>query len=100
MRLYDLRTFGVLYPEVVVVLGLVCTGGSILGTSILAILEGLYGIDSQLMYGSYVASHCPILVIVCRAFLYTLSFNTIACIPIGIPIFTIPSLSLFSRISI
>ena len=98
--LYDLRTFGVLYPEVVLVLGLVCTGGAILGTTHLAILEGLYGIDSQLMYGSYVASHCPILVLVYRAFLYTLSFNTYSCIPIGIPVFTIPRLSLFSRISI
>ena len=98
--LYDLRTFGVLYPEVVLVLVLVCTGGAILGTIHLAILERLYASDSQLMYGTYVASHCPMLVLVIRAFLYTLSFNTYSCIPIGIPIFTIPRLSLFLSISI
>ena len=100
IMLYDLRTFGVLYPEVVLVLVLVCTGGAILGTIHLAILERLYASDSQLMYGTYVASHCPMLVLVIRAFLYTLSFNTYSCIPIGIPIFTIPRLSLFLSISI
>ena len=39
--LYDLRTFGVLYPECILVLVLVCTGGAILGTTLLAILETL-----------------------------------------------------------
>jgi hypothetical protein len=100
MLLYDLRTFGVLYPECILVLVVVCTGGAILGTTLLAILETLKTIGSKLMYGTCVASHCTILIIVNRAHLYTLSFNTYACIPIGIPIFTIPRLSLFLSISI
>ena len=94
---------GVLYPEVVLVLVLVCTGGGILGTIHLAILRECNGVMAefiQLMYGTYVASHSPMVVLVIRVFLYTLSFNTYACIPIGIPIFTIPRLSLTLSISI
>jgi hypothetical protein len=95
--LYDIRTFGVLYPEVVLVLVLVCTGGVQLSTIFNAILERLYASDSQLMYGTYVACEMPMLVLVIRVFLYTLSFNTYSSIPIGIPIFTIPDLSLTLR---
>ena len=51
-------------------------------------------------YGTYVAGMSPVLVCVSSLHLYTLSFNTYACIPIGIPIFTIPRLSLFLSISI
>ena len=98
--LYDLRTFRVLYPECILVLVLILYGGAILGTTLLAILETLNASVSQAMYGTYVASHCPMLVCVIRAHLYTLSFNTYACIPIGIPRFTIPRVSLFLSISI
>ena len=48
---------GVLYPEVVLVLVLVCTGGGILGTIHLAILRECNGVMAdviQLMYGTYV----------------------------------------------
>ena len=39
-------------------------------------------------------------IVVYKAHYLSLSFNTYACIPIGIPIFTIPRLSLFLSISI
>ena len=49
IMLYDIRTFGVLYPEVVLVLVLVCTGGVQLSTIFNAILERLYASDSQIV---------------------------------------------------
>ena len=98
--LYDLRTFGVLYPECILVIVLVCTGGAILGTTLLAILETLNASAITTTYGTYVASHCPLLVCIIRAHLYTLSFNTYACIPIAIPVLLIPSLRLYLSISI
>jgi ABC-type amino acid transport system permease subunit len=87
--LYDSRTFGVLYPECILVLALVCLGGAILGTTLLAILETLNASVSRWMYGTYVASHCPMLVCVVGAHLYTLSFNTYAWLPLGVALIII-----------
>jgi len=90
--LYDLRTFGVLYPECILVLVLVCTGGAILGTTLLAILERLEGLR---IYGTYVAGMSPVLVCVSSLHLYTFTFNSYGCIPIGTSCTTIPRLSIF-----
>ena len=82
---------------------IVCSGGAILQALQLAILDRLYAIDGirlSLMYGTYVACHCPILVMVFRVFLLLLLFNTYSCIPNANSMFTIPRLSLFLSISI
>ena len=103
--LYDISCLRVLNWFPIYMLVLVLTGWGIASVLTHWVLMSLEDNVLQASYSipatfSLESSYCPVLCLVEIVFLYLLSFNTYAMIPRGIPIFTIPRLSLFLRLSI